>query len=389
MGMNFEFAAPTRIIFGWGGLVKVPGIIREKGNRILLVTGRSDHLYERLATQLTGDGIQVQRYRVVAEPTTSVVVRGVEAALAMECDVVAGLGGGSVLDAAKAIAALVPNPGQITRYLEVIGQGRELESEPLPFIAIPTTAGTGSEVTRNAVIHSPEHRVKVSLRSPLMLPDVAVVDPELTVSVPPDVTAATGMDALAHLLETFVSNQSNPFIDMFCREGMRRISGSLVTAFHDGGNREARENLSMAALLGGMALASVKLGAVHGFAAPLGGMFPVPHGVACAALLPSVMEVNIRELRNRGDCRYLAKYDEVARLLTGRADAGAEDGVAWARGMVTGLKVPALSACGISPEDFTEVAAKAASASSMKGNPVQLSMENLVEILAKAWGGLC
>lgn len=388
MGMNFEFVAPTRIIFGWGSLVRVPDIIREKGNRILLVTGGSDHLYERLATQLTGDGIQVQRFRVESEPSISIINSGVEVARAMECNVVVGLGGGSVLDAAKAIAALVPNWGEITRYLEVIGQGRELESDPLPFVAIPTTAGTGSEVTRNAVIHSPEHRVKVSLRSPKMLADMAVVDPELTVSVPPDVTAATGMDAFTHLLETFVSNQSNPFIDMFCREGMRRISGSLVTAFHDGSNREARESLSMAALLGGMALASVKLGAVHGFAAPLGGMFPVPHGVACAALLPSVMEVNIRELRNRGDSRYLAKYDEVARLLTGRADAGAEDGVDWARGMVTRLRIPALSACGISHESFPELAAKAASASSMKGNPIQLSMENLMEILEKAWGGL-
>lgn len=385
MGMNFEFAAPTRIIFGWGSLAKVPGIIREKGNRILLVTGGSDHLYERLATQLAGSETQLKRLRVKSEPTTAIITRGVEVARAMECDVVVGLGGGSVLDAAKAIAALVPNRGEIARYLEVIGQGMELESDPLPFIAIPTTAGTGSEVTRNAVIHSPEHRVKVSLRSPLMLPDVAVVDPELTVSVPPDFTAATGMDALTHLLETFVSNQSNPFIDVFCREGMRRIAGSLVTAFHDGGNREARENLSMAALLGGMALASVKLGAVHGFAAPLGGMFPVPHGVVCAALLPSVMEVNIRELRNRGDSWYIARYDEVARLLTGRSDAGAEDGVDWARGMVARLKIPSLSASGISPEDFTAVSVKAASASSMKGNPVQLSMENLMEILEKAW----
>src|SRR5690606_18052064 len=196
---------------------------------------------------------------------------------------------------------------------------KKLEEEPLPFIAVPTTAGTGAEVTKNAVIHSPEHNVKVSLRSPLMFPDVAVVDPELTLSMPPEITATTGMDALTHLLETFVSNQSNPFIELFCREGMRRISASLKKAYENGSDLKAREDRAMAAMLGGMALANVKLGAVHGFAGPMGGMFPVPHGAVCAALLPAVMEVNIRVLKEQKLNQALVKYDEVARILTGNS----------------------------------------------------------------------
>lgn len=210
---------------------------------------------------------------------------------------VIGLGGGSVLDAGKAIAALVTNLGNVFDYLEVIGKGQPLVNAPLPFIAIPTTAGTGTEVTRNAVLGSPAHGVKVSLRSPMMLPSLAIVDPELTYGLPPEITASSGLDALTQLIEPFVSVKANPMTDAICREGIRHAAKSLRTVYHNGADASAREGMSLASLFGGLALANAALGAVHGFAGPLGGMLNAPHGAICAKLLPLVMEVNIKVLR--------------------------------------------------------------------------------------------
>jgi alcohol dehydrogenase class IV len=322
MGLNFEFATATQIIFGCGTLKKVPGILKSKGRRILLVTGSDSRRAAVFTELLPAPLFSVSHFRVEREPTTHMITEGVEFARTNGCEAVVGFGGGSVIDSAKAIAALIPNSGDLIEYLEVIGKGRVLENPPVPFIAIPTTAGTGAEVTKNAVIHSPEHQVKVSLRSPLMFPAVAVVDPELTVSMPPHITATTGMDALTHLLETFVSNQPNPFIDMICREGMQSISRSLRTAFEDGSNLKAREDMAFASMLGGMALANVKLGAVHGFAGPMGGMLPVPHGAVCAALLPAVMKVNFQAVAGSHLVHSVERFHEVGQLLTGNPDAG-------------------------------------------------------------------
>ena len=209
------------------------------------------------------------------------------------CDTVIGFGGGAALDAAKAIAILMTNPGDVTDYLEIIGRGKTLTEPPVPCIAIPTTAGTGSEVTRNSVIASREERVKVSLRSPLMLPKVVVVDPELTYDLPPAITASTGVDALTQLIEPFVCSRANPLTDGLCQEGIERVARSLRRAFESAGRGEApadaaaREDMAVASLFGGLALANAGLGAVHGLAAPLGGMIGAPHGAVCAALLPS------------------------------------------------------------------------------------------------------
>jgi alcohol dehydrogenase class IV len=236
---------------------------------------------------------------------------------------VIGLGGGSVLDAAKAIAALMTNGGHPLDYLEVVGRGQALRVPAAAMIAIPTTAGTGTEVTRNAVLGSPEHHVKVSLRSPLMLPRLALVDPELTYDLPPALTASTGLDALTQLLEPFVSHQGNPMTDALCREGLRRAAQALPRVFANGQDRAAREDMALASLFGGLALANAKLGAVHGLAAPIGGMFPAPHGAVCAALLPHVMAINVRALRDRQpDAEALRRYDQAAQLLTGNAAAG-------------------------------------------------------------------
>lgn len=382
--MSFEFATATQVIFGNGTVSKIPQLLQGKGHNIFLVTGKNPLRAKFLTENLEAEGFSVFSFQVEKEPDTGMISNGAKLAREMTCDAVVGFGGGSVIDSAKAIAALVPNKGELPEYLEVIGQGKKLKEKPLPFIAVPTTAGTGAEVTKNAVIHSPEHQVKVSLRSPLMFPDVAVVDPELTLSAPPEITATTGMDALTHLLETFVSNQSNPFIDMFCREGMRRISVSLKKVFDKGDDLKAREDMAFAALLGGMALANVKLGAVHGFAGPMGGMFPVPHGAVCAALLPAVMEVNLKVLEEQKQQQILEKYDEVAQILTGNSKARAADGIQWAKDMVNYLKIPRLSLFGLSVSDFPVLVEKAKKASSMKGNPVVLNDGQLTEILAKS-----
>ncbi|MBI3877416.1 MAG: iron-containing alcohol dehydrogenase, partial [Verrucomicrobia bacterium] len=270
-------------------------------------------------------------------------------------------------------------------YLEVIGKGQPLTQPALPIIAIPTTAGTGAEVTRNAVLASPEHRVKASLRSPFMLPRVALVDPELTRDLPPELTASTGMDALTQLIEPYVCVRANPLVDSLCAEGMRRAARSLRRAFEHGGDAPAREDMAVASLFGGFALANAGLGAVHGFAAPIGGMFPAPHGAVCAALLPHVMEMNLRALRQRvPQSDTLTRYDEIARLLTGRAQATADDGVTWVRELCAALGIKPLRTWKISASSISLLVANAKQASSMKANPITLTDGELAEVLERA-----
>jgi alcohol dehydrogenase class IV len=384
VGTAFEFAAPTRIVFGEGKLREAGAIVASLGGRALVVEGGSGRAGP-LVELLRAVGVPTTRVRVAGEPTVALVEDAVARARAERCDVVAALGGGSVIDAGKAIAALLTNEGEPRDYLEVVGRGRPLAARSAPFVAIPTTAGTGAEVTRNAVLMVEEERVKVSLRSALMLPTVALVDPELTYTLPRDVTASTGLDALTQCIEPYVTPQANPLSDAVAREGARRAAGALRRAVRDGGDREARRDMAVASLCGGLALANAKLGAVHGFAAPLGGMYPVPHGVACARLLPTVAAVNVRALRARAaDSPALARYDEVARLLTGDPAARAEDGVAWLRALVDDLAVPTLARYGIAPADVPEVCAQARRASSMAGNPVTLTDDELAEALTAA-----
>jgi len=301
------------------------------------------------------------------------------------CDVVIALGGGSVIDAAKAIAALITNEAPLRDYLEVIGKGRPLTNRSAPLIAIPTTAGTGAEVTRNAVLMAEAERVKVSLRSALMLPAVALIDPELTYSLPSAITASTGLDALTQCIEPFVSPNANPLSDAVAREGIRRAAGALRRVFRDAADVDARRDMAVASLCGGLALANAKLGAVHGFAAPLGGMFPIPHGVACARLLPSVAEINVRALRARApSSSALDRYDEVARIVTGNHAARAEDAAAWLAALVEELAVPRLTTYGVTSEDIARVVAAARQASSMQGNPIVLTDDELAEALRVA-----
>jgi alcohol dehydrogenase class IV len=301
-----------------------------------------------------------------------------------ECQFVVAIGGGSVIDAGKAIAAMLANDGELLDYVEVIGRGQTLSTPSLPFIAIPTTAGTGAEVTRNAVLGSTDHCVKASLRSPLMLPTVALLDPELTYDLPPALTASTGLDALTQLIEPFTCKRANALTDAICREGMRRVARSLRVAFGEGRNVAAREDMMLAGLFGGLALANAGLGAAHGFAAPIGGMFPAPHGAVCAALLPHVMVANVRMARLNDASAVVNRYDEVARILTGKPDAQAADGVRWVSELVRDLKIPPLRAYGIGAGHIPELVTKAANASSMKANPVKLAPDELAGLLEQA-----
>ena len=382
--IRFEFATASRIIFGRGTLQEVAASATQMGSRSLVVTGKNKKRATPLLDALKAIGMPAFTLGVPGEPTIEMTLEGVQLARKKACDIVIGLGGGSVIDAAKAIAAMITNSGDIMDYLEVIGQGQPLTRASAPCIAIPTTAGTGAEVTRNSVLASTEHRVKVSLRSPTMLPDLAVIDPELTYSMPPSLTASTGLDALTQILEPFVSLKSNPLTDALCREGLKRVARSLHRAFENGSDATAREDMAIASLFGGLALANSKLGAVHGFAGTMGAMFSIPHGVICASLLPHVMEVNVKALQRKGSLTLLSRYDEVARLLTGKPDAEAQEGIDWIHDLCNALDVAPLLEFGVTEVHFPEMIAGAKRASSMKGNPVELTDEELIEILRKA-----
>jgi alcohol dehydrogenase class IV len=385
MSIQFEFTTVPRILFGAGAVKSVGGNSKVFGKCALVVTGRNPQRAENLIADLRQHGTGVVTFAVAGEPEIATVEEGIQLAKTEKCNSVIGFGGGSVIDAAKAIAALLTNEGELLDYLEIIGRGQMLKKWSAPFFAIPTTAGTGSEVTRNAVLASPEHKLKVSLRSRLMLAKMAIIDPELTYDLPPALTASTGLDALTQLIEPFVCSRANPMTDGLCVEGIRRAARSLRIAFADGKDKSAREDMALASLHGGLALANAGLGAVHGFAGPIGGSFPAPHGAICAALLPHVMDANIRAFRQRApNSAALSRYDEVARLLTGDASATVDDGVKWIRELVGDLHIKPLGIYGVREDHVADLVAKAANASSMKANPIALTADELAETLRAA-----
>jgi alcohol dehydrogenase class IV len=381
----FEFATATRILFGEGTLAQVAPAAEKLGTRALMVTGADAGRAAPLVRDFRNAEIPYVPLSIAGEPTIQQIRTASEYARDERCDLVIAMGGGSVIDAGKAVAAMLTNAGEPLDYLEVIGRGQPLGHPAAPCIAIPTTAGTGSEVTRNAVLASPEQHVKASLRSAGMLPRLAVIDPELTYGMPPSVTASTGLDALAQLIEPYVSSRSNPMTDLFGVEGIRAAAIALPRAWEDGADRAARSSMAWASLLGGLSLANAGLGAVHGFAAPVGGMFPAPHGAVCAALLPHVIEINVEALHARApQSDALRRYDTVARLLTGNPHATASDAVWWLEELTRRLEIPPLRAYGVAESDFAALVARAAQASSMKANPIQLTEEELTEIISRA-----
>jgi alcohol dehydrogenase class IV len=380
--MPFEFATAGRIKAGAGRAAELPGVLAGLGSRVLVCTGADPARHSAL---LAGLGLPAAVFPVAGEPTIGLARAGVAAAREHGADVVAAIGGGSVIDLGKAVAMLLGNGGDPLDYLEVVGAGQEITQPAAPCVAVPTTAGTGAEVTANAVLASPADQIKASLRSPLMIPRVALVDPQLTASCPPRVTAASGLDALTQCLEPFVSVRASPLTDGLAREGLRRAAAGLRAAYADGQDAGARADMAMCSLLGGMALANAKLGAVHGLAGVIGGIADVPHGIACAALLAPVIEANVRALWSGPPGHSaLGRYAEVAQLLTGQPGASIEDGLAWIRETTTLLAIPGLAAFGIGPQHADDVAAKASRSSSMAGNPVTLSHSDLRAILLQA-----
>lgn len=380
--MHFEFATASRIIFRNGAARDIPSLTAGLGKTPCLVTGASGTRSRWLEDALPGAKV----IRIPGEPDTTGIAEAAQDARDAGCDVVIGMGGGSAMDAAKIIAALITNTGDLFDYLEVVGKGQPLTEKPVPLITVPTTAGTGSEVTANGVLLAPKQGVKVSLRSTDMIADIAVIDPELTLSMPSAVTAATGMDALTQLIEGFVSNKANPMTNGLCREGILRAATSLPAAYADGSDIAAREDMALASLMSGIVLANAKLGAVHGFAAPLGGMFKAPHGEVCACLLPHVTEANITALLERApESRALLAYAETAVMLTGDYASPPVGGAHWLAELCAELKIRRLRDMGVTRDDFPDIATKAAQASSMKGNPIELTHDELLGILESAF----
>ena len=382
---RFEFATATRVVFGPGTANDIGSLVKPLGRRALIVSGRSAERPARAISSLEAAGLTTSLVVIVAEPDTTSVMQGAADARQAGVDCVVGIGGGSVIDAAKAIAAMATNDGDVLDYLEVIGRGRPLEKPALPCVAIPTTAGTGSEVTRNAVLASRAHGVKVSLRGPSLLPRVAIVDPSLTTELPPALTATTGLDALTQLIEAYVSCRANPMTDALCLEGIRRAGTALRRAFADGTDASARADMALASLWSGMALMNAGLGAVHGFAAPIGGLFDAPHGAICASLLPHVVAANVRAMETRAPNHPAReRFATVARLVTSQPNATAADGVLWLADLVHELRIPRLRHYGIGSEHVAGLVEKAERASSMKGNPLELTTKELSEALSAA-----
>ncbi|MEN7973439.1 MAG: iron-containing alcohol dehydrogenase [Verrucomicrobiota bacterium] len=380
--MEFEFATAQRIVFGNGRLQELPTIINGMGQRAAFITGSNAERIMPVFKILKNCGASPAAFSISGEPTTERIAELARQARNQNCDFVVAFGGGSVIDTGKAIAALLTNTNDLMDYLEVIGKGEPLTEEPAPCIAIPTTAGTGAEVTRNAVLLSPEHKVKVSMRHPGMLPTVALVDPELTISMPPEVTASTGLDAFIQLLEAFVSAKATPLTDGICREGLKKAARALPRAYAHGNDPAAREEMAAASLFGGLALANAGLGAVHGFAGPIGGMFEAPHGMVCAALLAAVFKTNIQALEERAaENPALGKYHEAAQIITGIPNAKLTDALLWIKELCTQMSVPGLADLGVAESDIPDIVEKAQHASSMKGNPVRLTEAELADIL--------
>jgi alcohol dehydrogenase class IV len=378
---TFELALPRRVVFGPGRADELAGLLPGLGRRVLLCTGSDPARHRRLL----GDVDPVAVVTVGHEPTVDDLQAATDAARDAGADVVVAIGGGSVVDLGKAVAVLLGNRTEPWDHLEIIGRGVPIERAAVPCVAVPTTAGTGAEATANAVFAAPEHGRKASIRSPHLLPTVALVDPLLTLSCPPAVTASSGLDALTQCLEPYVSPRANPATDAVAAEGLRRGARALRRAYEHGDDRWAREEMAVCSLFGGIALANAKLGAVHGIAGVVGGIVDAPHGAVCATLLAPVVEANLRALREREpDSPALQRYADAARLLTGRDDATVGDGVDWLREMVAALDVPRLGSVGLGVDRYGEVADKAARSSSMQGNPVRLTEQELVAVLHAA-----
>jgi len=383
IALPFTLATPGEIVFGCGTATSLATRTTAISGRVLLFRGSAGGRTADLLGELRACECDVLEVAVAGEPELEQAREFAISARGFAAGVGLAVGGGSVLDMGKAVCALAANPGDVLDHIEVVGAGRPLVNRPIPLIAAPTTAGTGSEATRNAVLQSRTHGVKASLRSPWMLPAVALVDPELTLPLPRHLTAQTGMDALTQVIEPFLCRKANRLTDALCMDAIPRAMKWLEVACFEPENLRAREEMAWASLCGGLALANAGLGAVHGFAAAIGGMGSMPHGAVCAALLPHVYRANWEEANRGAEAELERRFRESATLICGEP----EPEVAADRllKLAAKLEIPTLSQLGLARSRLEEVALKAAKASSMKANPVDLNHGRLVGILESAW----
>ncbi len=381
---DFAFATASRIVFGRGKADTVADEVAAMGRRVLLVHGRGTERSAGIAAGLAAAGCSVGSFSVRGEPDLPMIEDGVALARDVGVEVVLAVGGGAVIDAGKAIAALKPATRPTLDHLEVVGQGLPLDHAPLPFVAVPTTAGTGAEVTRNAVIGVPEHQRKVSLRDMRMLPELAVVDPALTDGCPWGVTLASGLDAVTQVIEPFVSTRANPMTDALCRDAIPRGLRAL-RRLAGGEDQGARDDMAWVSLSGGLALANSGLGAVHGLAGPLGGLTGAAHGAICGALLPHVLVANHRVAVEAG--RDVARMEQVGRWI-GEVFEAPESGIDEAADLLAGwsrsVGLRGFEALGIDGDARAAAAVAAAGSSSMKANPVALSEADLLAVIEAA-----
>jgi alcohol dehydrogenase class IV len=374
----YSFLAPPEILFGHDESAKTLDVARRFGSRIFLVTGGRS--FEALAVAKLLFGLP--RWSVSGEPDVATVDDAVRRCREAGADVVVAVGGGSALDAAKAVAGMAPHEGSVRDYLEQVGD-RKLAKPPLPFVAVPTTAGSGSEATKNAVIRVPDLKVKRSLRHDLLIPRVAIVDPDLSAAAPRPVAASAGLDAFTHLLEGYVSTGATPMTDVLALPGMRKAARGLRTLAEGKPTPESQESMALASLWGGMVLANAGLGAVHGLVAPLGGRCTIPHGIGCACLLVETMKANLAALRERAPrSAALERYQKVARRLSFETPEELADGLAALRRL---LGVGSLASYGVTKDDVAPIV-KAARGGSMKYNPVELTDAELEGIVTSAMG---
>ncbi|TKF24201.1 iron-containing alcohol dehydrogenase [Vibrio genomosp. F6] len=384
----FQFMTSTRIIFGEGALQSSLSILNQFGYSVLLVTGQDPERSSPIIQYLKNQSMRYQHVAINGEPNITMVEETAVSGRKFQPDMVVAIGGGSVIDMGKALAAVIPNQGDVYDYVEVVGRNVPLKTKPIPLIAIPTTASSGSEVTKNAVLKSGQDRVKVSLRSPDMLADVAIVDPTLTYGTDAYTSGRGAMDAFTHLMEAYVCGDPNPLTDMVCEEGLRRLSPSIIAACKQD-DHKARADLSFAAMLGGMAITNAKLGAAHGLASALGGKLNAPHSVISGRLAPFVMSENINEAKAAGRSDILNRYKRIAQIVTGRTNAHIEDSVLWVQMVLDKLELPHLSEFGVCSTSFEQVAQDALQSVAIKGNPLPLNEERLIHILNQVCGSVC
>ncbi len=378
----FQFMTATRIVFGEDALAQSISSINQFGYSVLLVTGKEWRRAQHVVDYLTSQNMRYQHVAIHGEPNITMVEQTAIEGRKFKPDMVIAMGGGSVIDMGKALAAIIPNQGDVYDYVEVVGRNVPLKAKPIHFVAIPTAASTGSEVTRNAVLRSGQDRVKVSLRSSDMHSDLAIIDPTLTYGMDLATSARGAMDAFTHLMEAYVCGDPNPLTDMVCEEGLRRLRDSVLKACLFDEPR-ARADLSFAAMLGGMASSNAKLGAAHGLAAALGGKLDAPHSIIKARLAPHVMDENLAAAvrENRDDV--IERYKKISQILTRDPLATPQQSIEWITEMIIQLKIPLLSQFGVCGTEFETVAKDALKSHSIKGNPLPLTEERLISILEK------